>query len=396
MIPHEGVMTDVMPLDPIEAVVDGHRLSLSTGAAARFQALMGIINGAEKTLRLFFYIFDHDQTGQIVRDALIAARARGVRVWLLVDGFGTASTPDSFYRPLQSAGAHFARFSSHWGRQYLLRNHQKIVIADEKIALVGGANIANDYFQTDPKRAGWHDLFLTIEGQAAARLAHYYDRLRRWMTMDQPSMRGLVHILARRSDQAGSIRWLMGGPFQRLSPLVRVLKSDLDHVQRLDMVQAYFAPNWGMLRRIARVVRKRGGTARLITAAKSDNMTTISAARHCYQRLLKSGVEIFEYRPQKLHMKLIIADNAVYIGSANFDVRSLFINTEIMVRIDDKAFADKARGLFATQLAQSEPITPAVHQKRAGFAARLRWLISYFLVSTVDFTVTRRMNLRRR
>jgi cardiolipin synthase A/B len=388
-------MNDVLPLDPIEAILDGHQLSLSIGGTARFQALLQLINGAEQSLRLFFYIFDHDQTGQIVRDALLAARARGVDVWLLVDGFGTASTPDSFYKPLQLVGAHFARFSSHWGRQYLLRNHQKIVIADERIALVGGANIANDYFQADPSHGGWHDLFLTIEGQAAARLAHYFDRLRRWMMMDQPSIRGLVHILARRSDATGSIRWLMGGPFQRLSPLVRVLKSDLDHVRHLDMVQAYFAPNWGMLRRIARVVRKRGGTARLVTAAKSDNMTTISAARHCYQRLLKGGVEIFEYRPQKLHMKLIIADNVVYIGSANFDVRSLFINTEIMVRIEDKAFAEKARSLFATQLSQSEQITPDLHQKRAGFATRLRWLISYFLVSTVDFTVTRRINLRR-
>ncbi len=388
-------MFDPLLQDPIEAVVDGHQLRLTIGGPARFSAILKVIDDAKETLRLFFYIFDPDQAGQIVCDALVRARARGVRVWLLVDGYGSVNTPDSFFKPLQEAGVYFARFSPRWGRQYLLRNHQKILIADERVAVVGGANISSAYFPSNDTSDGWHDLMLTVTGPAASRLARYFDGLRRWMTMEQGTLRGLVHILARRSDAKGPIRWLMGGPFQRLSPLVRTIKNDLDRVERLDLAEAYFAPNWGMLRRIARVVRKRGGTARLLTAAKSDNMTTISAARHCYRRLLNGGVDIFEYHPQKLHMKLIIADDVVYVGSANFDMRSLFINAEIMVRIEDADFAQKARSLFAAQTLKSESITPALHKKRASFAARCRWLVSYFLVSTLDFTVTRRVNLRR-
>ena len=85
-------------------------------------------------------------------------------------------------------------------------------------------------------------------------------------------------------------------------------------------------------RRLANV-EKRGGDMRLISAARSDNFATVAAARHCYRRLLRNRIRIFEYQPQMLHVKLIVADNTVYIGSANFDMRSLYINGEVMVRI---------------------------------------------------------------
>jgi cardiolipin synthase A/B len=392
---HDIAMTMTRFDTPIETTIDGHRLTLIISGKDRLQALLAMISGATTSLRLFYYIFADDAVAVNVRDALIAARRRGVRVWLIVDGFGSAKTPESFYAPLVQAGATVARFSPRWGRHYLLRNHQKMLIADEASAMIGGANVAVDYYPESEQANGWHDLSLLVEGQSAERLARYFDRLRRWVTMEKQSIRGLVHILGRRSDRTGALRWLMGGPFQRLSPLVRTMKLDLDRANRLDMIQAYFAPNWGMLRRIGRIVKNRGGIARVVTAGKSDNQTTIAAARYCYRRLLSRGVSIYEYLPQKLHMKLIIVDDIVYIGSANFDVRSLFINTEIMFRIEDRAFAEKARTVFGAHLAACEAITDAVHRKRGGLLSRLRWLLSYYLVSTVDFTVTRRINLRR-
>jgi cardiolipin synthase A/B len=386
-------MDGIPAFDSFEAQLEGHRLGVYVSGAARLSALLSMIDGAQASLRLFFYIFGDDAVSIRVQHALIAARGRGVKVWLLVDGFGTGNRPDSVYQPMVDAGIVFARFHPRWGRRYLLRNHQKIVIADEARALVGGSNVAVDYFTDDQSGASWHDLFLSVEGPSAQRLARYYDGLRRWMLDEPARLRGLVHILARRSEKTGTFRWLFNGPFRRLSPLTRSLKHDIDGATRVDMIQAYFSPSWGMMRKLGRVAR-RGGQFRLICAARSDNGTTIAAARHCYRRLLRYGSTIFEYTPQKLHMKLIIADNIVYIGSANFDMRSLFINAEIMLRIDDAGFADRMRVFVTAHVPHCDAITRDVHLARSTLFARARWLIGYFMVSTVDFTVTRRLSLR--
>ena len=88
-----------------------------------------------------------------------------------------------------------------------------------------------------------------------------------------------------------------------------------------------------------RAASARRGRARLITAAKSDNNATIAAARFTYRRLLSRGVEIYEYRATKLHTKLVVLDDVVHIGSSNLDIRSLYLNMELMLRVDDATFA---------------------------------------------------------
>jgi cardiolipin synthase len=88
----------------------------------------------------------------------------------------------------------------------------------------------------------------------------------------------------------------------------------------------------------------------------------------------------------------VIIDNAVYIGSANFDLRSLFINVEMMLRIEDADFADHARTVIDILQENAESITPELHKSRRSFLNRLRWTISYFLVNTLDYSVTRRLN----
>src|SRR3546814_10079730 len=110
--------------------------------------------------------------------------------------------------------------------------------------------------------------------------------------------------------------------------------SDVCSSDLLDMAMAYFSPGQGMLRRLGRVARR--GRARFVMAGKSDNPATIGASRLLYGYLLRKTATIWEYRPCRLHMKLIVVDDVVYIGSANFDVRSLFVNVELMVRIADE------------------------------------------------------------
>ena len=146
-----------------------------------------------------------------------------------------------------------------------------------------------------------------------------------------------------------------------------------------------------------RARRRPRGRARVITAAKSDNTATIAAARFTYNRLLKRGVEMFEYQPTKLHSKLLVMDDVVQIGSSNFDIRSLYLNLELMLRVDDRRIRrTDAATISKARSADSLPITAELHAKRATLANRIKWALSFFLVTSADYTVTRRAQFRRR
>ena len=369
--------------------IDGNRLTLVTGGPERLTLLLDLIDSAQSSLRLLYYIYRADRSGGLVRDALERALDRGVAVAMLVDGFGLAA-PDHYFARLVAKGLSFCRFHPTFGRRYLIRNHQKLALADEKKVLIGGFNIEDDYFETEAQGA-WRDLGLLLDGPAAARLAPYFDELIAWSRVKGAKIRALNRIVQRRSETHGSLQWTFGGPTRGLSPWAAATCRDLLTARDVEMIAAYFAPTGAMLRRIGRVGTK--GRARIITAAKSDNHATIAAARHTYKRLLKRGVEIFEYAPAKLHSKLVVLDDIVHIGSSNFDIRSLYLNLEMMLRVDDPAFARMMRAYFEGEQAASTPITPALHAQRSSWFNRLRWALSFYLVTSADYTVTRRLNL---
>jgi cardiolipin synthase len=375
------------PIVPIE--VAGNRLTLLPDGPERLDALIALIDGAEASLRILYYIWENDASGRRVRDALVAAVGRGVAVSLLVDGFGAANAPASFFAPLVEAGARFCRFVPRFGRRYLLRNHQKLALADERKVIVGGFNIAADYFGTIEEGA-WRDLGLIVEGDGCACLGRYFDDLFKWALKPDGKMRQLRRVLNKHSVTDGRLRWLFGGPTRRLSPWARAVRRDIRKARRLDIVAAYFAPGPILMRRSGNVARR--GAARLVTAAKSDNRATIGAARHTYWALLKRGVRIFEYQPTKLHTKLFVIDDVVHIGSANFDMRSLFLNLEMMLRIEDAAFAAAMRRFVDGEVARSEEITRGAHHARRTWLNRVRWAFAYFLVAIADFRITRRLN----
>lgn len=376
-----------------QRTVDGNLLTFLPDGPERLDALIGLIDGAKRSLRLLYYMFVADSAGQRVHAALIRAIDRGVEVALLIDGFGSGATPDGYFTELAARGASFCRFHPSFGRRYLLRNHQKMALADAESrdarVLIGGFNIADDYFMAAGPKA-WRDIGLIVAGPAAARLAPYFDELMRWSRERNPSMRALRTLIHKYSETGGALQWQFGGPTAKISPWGVSTCRDLVHSCDVEMIVAYFAPTWGLLRRIARVGKR--GRARLIMAAKSDNVATVAAARFTYRRMLKRGVEIFEYLPAKLHTKLVVLDNVVHIGSSNLDIRSLYLNMELMLRVDDPAFTRMMRLYFEGELAQCAAITPEVHAKRATLLNRLRWAISFFLVTSFDYGVTRGAN----
>jgi cardiolipin synthase A/B len=145
-----------------------------------------------------------------------------------------------------------------------------------------------------------------------------------------------------------------------------------------------------MLRRLDKAGRR--GCVRLVLPSKVDHTASLWAAHFTYAGLLRKGVEIYEYQPTKMHTKLYVIDDVVHIGSANFDIRSLFLNLEIMLRIEDKAFAAYVRRFVDGEIAQSEHITPAVHKARTGPWTRVKQFGAYFVMAVLDYNVTRRLN----
>lgn len=376
--------------------VDGHRLTLLPEGPERRRALLDLIEGARETLRLIFYIYADDASGRRINEALAAAAARGVRVALIVDGFGSDDTDAHFFDSLADAGVSVCRFSARFGRRYLLRNHQKLALADAGTKrariLTGGFNVEDDYFGTEHEQA-WRDLGLLIEGEAASRMAGYFDALEAWIRQPKGKLRHLNRALSQWSESEGRLRWLIGGPTRRLSPWARAIRHDMRRAARIDLIAAYFTPSPTILRRLDRAGRL-GQAVRVVTAGKSDNDATIAAARFTYRGLLKKGVRVFEYQPAKLHTKLYVVDDAVYIGSANFDMRSLFINLELMIRIEDADFAAQVRDYVDGEIAQSREITRDLYAEATGWWQRTKQFAAYLIVGVLDPTVSRGLNFR--
>jgi cardiolipin synthase len=375
---------------PIRAEIAGNRLELIDGGVDRFNMLLQLIDGAEKSIKMLMYMFNPDKDGDIVSHALTEAASRGVEVKLLVDGFGSAATP-KFFAELAMAGGEYCVFNPSWGRLYLLRNHQKLIVVDDATVLIGGANIDATYLE-DRGSKHWRDLWLRLDGPEAALPSRYFDSIFRWSKRPKSKLRSLKRLIGEYNEWRGPLQWKFSGPLSMRNSWWRSIGRDMKDARRLDMIFAYFAPPGAMLRRIGRVGRR--GRARIINAAKSDNGATIAAARHSYSRLIRRHVEIYEYQPAKLHTKLAIVDDVVHIGSSNFDYRSFYINLEVMLRIKDAGFAGKMRGYFERELKDCRWITHDVHSRRATVWRRLKWALSHFLVNIMDYSVTRRLNFR--
>jgi cardiolipin synthase A/B len=375
-------------------IVEDNRLTLLDTGPRRLDALIALIDGAKATLRILYYIYADDDAGRRVTDALIAAAARGVSVALIVDGFGSDDTDPETFDRLRDGGVDTCRFSARFGRRYLLRNHQKLALADagraEAKIIVGGFNVEDDYFGT-PAEQAWRDLGLLVEGLAASRMSDYFDALQEWVKRERGKLRHLNRALAEFSETSGAMRWLIGGPTRRLSPWARTVRDDMRRATNIDLIAAYFAPSPRMLRRLDER-GKRNARVRIVTAGKSDSNATIAAARFTYAGLLRKGVEIFEFAQTKLHTKLYVIDDTVHVGSANFDMRSLFINLELMLRIENKAFADHVRTYVEGEIAKSQPVDRDWYRKHTGIIQRIKQFAAYILIAFVDPGVSRGLN----
>jgi cardiolipin synthase len=375
--------------DPFTLDIHDHRFTFYPDGADRLSALLEHIASAQESLHAFYFLYEPDRTGAAVRDALIEAAQRGVDVRLYIDAFGSGAEPP-FFEPLVAAGGRFRQFSASWNTRFLIRNHQKMAIADGKRVMGGGFNISDAYF-APPKDNGWCDLGVLIEGPLVDHFVEWFGAVEDWIRSDGSEFQRVQSMVRDWDPGTGPVRLIMGGPTAVSSDWSVRFKEDLVRGERLDLVTAYFSPP----RTMRRVLRRAGKMSklRMICASKSDFAITVLAARLHYRRMVKAGIRLFEYQPSKLHMKLLVIDDITYFGSGNLDMRSIRLNLELMVRVEDAALADRMRALIDLLESESRPVDKSWFKQYGGWSDRLRWLASSFMLRFVDYNLSRRLNL---
>jgi cardiolipin synthase len=343
--------------------------------------MLAAIDAARESVCLETYIYAPDEMGQRFRDALVKAQQRGAKVRVLYDALGSLNLPGSFFDALRRAGGEARAFNATLLSRFGVRDHRKILACDGKVAFVGGFNIAAEY-DGDGVKCGWCDVGLSVEGSLAAELAASFDEMFDLALIPQRPFVRLKKSRAKRTIRAPQEQLLLSGPGRGRSPIKSALRRDLSRARKVQIVMAYFLPTWRIRRSLTRVART-GGTIELILAGKSDVTLAQLAARSLYRRFLRMGVRIFEYEPQVLHMKLIIIDGVVYVGSANLDQRSLKINYELMIRFENARMAEEASALFQRTKAHSREIKVEEWKARSLWQRiKQRW--AYFLLVRMD------------
>ena len=371
-------------------------LRLIGDGRAAFAAMHEAIGRARSSVFLEMYIFAADATGREFRDRLAAAAARGVRVMVLVDAWGSWTTPESFWAPLRAAGARVRHFHPIRRGLFPFRNHRKLLLVDGAVAWLGGLNIADEYGAGRPGNPPWRDFLLGVEGPSVAGLRRSF--LRMWIRAERPLLlRAFFRPRASRDGgqpEAG-VRFIASGPgetarlaLQAHRELIRAASASVD------LAMGYFFPPGRILRELRRAIG-RGVKVRLLVPRRTDVPAMRWAARGLYGRLLRMGVEIYEFLPATLHAKLAVADDTLVVGSANLDLRSDRINYELTAVARDPAIAAAARREFEADLARSELVQASAWRERP-LLDKLRERASYWLIARADILLARTELMRTR
>jgi cardiolipin synthase len=355
-------------------------------------AMLEAIRRAQRSVRLEMFIFHADTTGHAFRDALVAAQKRNVHVRVMCDAFGSFSLPNNYWNSLIAAGGEFRWFNPLHIQRIVYRDHRKILVVDDELAFIGGLNIGLEY-SGDGVTAGWRDLGLSIEGALARELADAFDGL--YVRADCRHRR-FQRIRRTHADAVVTGRdWklLLTGPGRGHRVLKQYLMHDFAEARSIRIVSAYFLPSLRLLRALKRAA-KRGAQVQLILAGKSDVPLMRIATRSLYPPLLRAGVEIYEYKPQILHAKMVIVDDVIYAGSANLDARSLGINYEVVARIPNPGLAAEAREIFANDLQHCRRIQSKTLRRAQSRWEKLivRWAM--FVFARLDPYLARRQRRR--
>lgn len=356
------------------------RVEMLVDGGHKYPRLLQDIATATHTVHVEYYIYEPDENGKALRDALTAAAKRGVKVRLLLDAVGSKKSSRRFFQPMLDAGGELAwfhpmrlgRFWQIWKRPWLnLRTHRKIVLIDGRIGYTGGINITDEQDERLREDA-YRDVHLRMEGNVLRELQQVFVEDWIYATDDRRLISEVVANMPPITAGTIPVQIVSSGPDSRWEAIHRAHVSAIHAARkRVWMTTPYFVP--GEAAMMALTSAALGGIdVRLIVPMMSDSKLVTFAARSYYDALLAAGVKVYEYGPRLLHSKtLLIDDDLAMIGSANFDHRSFRLNFEVHAVIHDVGIARQLEQLIESEFAHAPRVRDPGAEKRPLFTARL-------------------------
>ena len=367
-------------------------VKLVRGGQDYFDLLETLIVEAKYSIHVQVYIFDEDETGKRIARALIEAAVRGVKVYILVDGYASKNLSKDFIDNLLRAGISFRRFepilkskSFYFGR----RLHHKVVVTDGLYCLVAGLNISDRYNDVVEAKA-WLDWALYAEGEVATTLtrvcvSRYKARL--------PIMEAPINSTPLNKsdiDRDCAVRVRINDWVRRKREITNsYLEMLTEATSHIIIMSPYFLPGELIRRRIRQAVN-RGVRIRVIQAGISDIAMSKYAERYLYRWLFKNKVEIFEYQKTVLHGKIAVCDGQwMTVGSYNLNNLSAYVSIELNLDVNNPLFAKKVerclQKIIETDCVQ---ITEEVHNKRTNVLEYMLQKASFNLLRMALFLFT--------
>jgi cardiolipin synthase A/B len=336
-------------------LLGGNHADLLIDGEATFGSLFEGIAAAQHVLLVQFYIVRDDELGRALKSRLEERARAGVVVHFLYDEIGSYRLPASYIEELRAAGVKASSFQSTRGSgnrfQLNFRNHRKIMVADGRVAWVGGFNVGDEYLVGHGAAGALRDTHLRIEGPAAIALQLSFIEDWHWATDE------ILDFSWQADPVAGGDMPVMvvpSGPADRFETAsLMVHQAVLAARQRIWIASPYFVPDEAVMAAL-KLAALRGVDVRVLIPEQPDNPLLFFAAYAFVGPLIDAGVKIHRYHDGFLHSKTMLVDDvAAAVGTVNLDNRSFRLNFEITAWVVDAGFARQMARQFEQDFARS-------------------------------------------
>lgn len=334
---------------------------LTTGEEA-FARYVERIYSAKKSVDVTTFILADDEVGRAIISALGEAAARGVRVRVIVDSLSAVLLRQPSLNAFKQAGGQVAYFMPllhlPFRGRYNLRNHRKLLVIDGESAILGGMNLSKDYMGPDPDKRRWADIAVQVDGACVPDLQNVFER--DWAFANSAPDSPWIDTEAKREVGVSyRAQVVASGPDVAGDPLYDVLLYSLyTALREIQIVTPYFVPDEALAKALE-LAAKRGVKVQILTPRRSNHFLADLARGSFVRQLAEAGVEFAFYR-KMIHAKVVVIDHAfVLLGSANFDMRSLLLNYELGILIDDAKILRETEEWIAAHVARSTRGYPA-------------------------------------
>ncbi|WP_264564579.1 phospholipase D-like domain-containing protein [Flavobacterium sp. N3904] len=349
-----------------------------------FLRAQNIILNAQSVIHIQMYIFENDATGIEIINALKKVAKQNVKIYILLDGFGSYSFPNVILKELTQLGINIRFFSPFFsGNNFYIgrRLHHKIIVADGTIALIGGINISNKYRGTTTE-SPWLDYAIQIENN---KTAIQLEQLCQNIYFKHKRTHRLNFQSVFYSNKKSTVTVLQNDWLKRNNQITIAYVKSIQKAQKeVIIIGCYFLPG----RRFTKVLKKaakRGVKIRLILSGISDIPLMQRATYHLYSSLLQNNIDLYEWDKSVLHGKVALVDNKwATIGSFNLNHLSSYGSIETNVVIESAKFAKNLASNLNTVISQCEKITSeTIERKSSLFTIIANWLSYQFVRATL-------------